>query len=70
MQLLPVKADDIRAIGYDPASHRLEVEFRRGDVYEFYQVPPTSYDLLMNSEQLDRHFHTYIRDRYPFLRIR
>lgn len=70
MQRLPVAADDIRAIGYDVLSERLEVEFRHGDVYEFYRVPPASYELLMQSEQMDRHFHTYIRDRYQFLRIR
>ena len=70
MQRLPVAADDICAIGYDVVTERLEVEFRRGDVYEFYRVPQQRYDLLAHSEQLDCYFHTYIRDRYQFLRIR
>ncbi len=69
MQRMPVNAKEIRAIGYDPLTERLEVEFWRGDLYEFYQVPADRYDLLVHSEGVDQYFHKYIRDRYQFLRI-
>lgn len=69
MQRIPVNTDEIRSIGYDVLTERLEVEFRRGDVYEFYQVPQVRYELLVHSGMVDQYFHRYIRDRYQFLRI-
>lgn len=39
MQRVPVSSSNIRAIGYDPQSAILEVEFVSGDVYRYFDVP-------------------------------
>ena len=39
MKRAPVDSSSIATVGYDPASRTLEIEFRDGDVYQYFNVP-------------------------------
>jgi hypothetical protein len=65
MERRPVTSSVIRAIGYDPATAELEIEFRTGDVYRYYAVPPSVHRELMSAESPGAYFNRHISDRYP-----
>ena len=37
--MVPVESSDLSAVGYDDSSATLTIEFRRGGMYEYSQVP-------------------------------
>lgn len=45
-----VKSSNIYSIGYDPVNKILQVEFRKGSIYEYYDVPDDIYKKFMNAE--------------------
>jgi hypothetical protein len=38
--LTPVESSNVAAIGYDPASSELHVQFKSGQTYRYFDVPP------------------------------
>jgi hypothetical protein len=65
-----VPSSNLRSIGYDAKEHILEVEFVRGAVYQYFDVPPSEYQALMNADSHGRYFNANIRDDYDYLPIR
>lgn len=68
MQRKHVSSSAISSIGYDPKSATLEVEFRGGRVYEYYEVPKKVYESLMEAPSKGQYLSRRIRDRFPFTR--
>jgi hypothetical protein len=58
-----VQSSDLRAVDYD-WSGTLTIAFHSGGVYEYYHVPPSEYDGLMNASSHGKYFHAYIKNRY------
>lgn len=54
----------IAGLEYDPASRTLEVEFRSGRVYHYFDVPKAEYLALTNAPSLGSYFNKEIRPRY------
>ena len=50
----------IKSIGYDGNSETLEVEFSRGDVYQYYEVHENFHSDVMSSESIGREFGSVI----------
>ena len=44
-----VKSSNIFSIGYDPVNKILQVEFKKGSIYEYYDVPDTVYQNFMKA---------------------
>jgi hypothetical protein len=64
----PVVSSNLRAVGYDPVSQTLRIEFHNG-TYEYYNVPEHVYRNLMSAPSKGR-FHAYfIKDVYPYKRL-
>ena len=59
----------VRAIGYDPQTQTLEVEFLSGWVYQYYGVPDHMHNQMMEAPSKGRFLNMYIRDHYPFSRV-
>lgn len=70
MELIPVESSHIVAIGYDPDNARLEIEFKGGTAYEYYDVPQSVYDCLMASDSKGGFCHQNIYKGYKQSRIR
>jgi KTSC domain len=67
MQRVPVESSLIRAVGYDPDSSVLELEFldpRR--VYLYYDVPFSTFEELLVAESKGTYFNDLIKDLYAF----
>lgn len=78
----PVKSSQLAAIGYDPISQTLEVEFtptkkqtaagEPGSIYQYSDVAPGDAARLTEAESIGSHFIKVIKadpERFPFKKI-
>lgn len=64
-----VASSNLRAVGYDPASETLEVEFTSGAVYQYYGVPSHIYEQLMREPSKGQFLNTYVKNMYAYSRV-
>lgn len=69
MQRQFVSSSNLYSVGYEQKSETLEIEFRGGGVYQYYNVPRNIFDHLMNAGSKGKFFHVYIRYGYPYTRV-
>jgi KTSC domain-containing protein len=59
MERLAVQSSSLAAVGYDDESSTLEIEFLNGATYQYFGVPESVFDGLMNASSkgsfLDQH---------------
>lgn len=78
----PVKSSQIAAIGYDPTTTTLEIEFQPnkkqreaeqpGSVYQYSNVPSGEAVSLLGAESIGAHFGKVIKpfpEQFPFKKI-
>jgi hypothetical protein len=65
MERQSVTSKSLAEVGYDPDLETLEVQFRHGGVYQYYNVPPFMYERLMTAESLGRFLNAEIKGHYP-----
>ena len=67
MQRKPIQSSQIRSIGYDPATETLEVEFKGGEVWQYYHFPEHMWLEFEAAPSQGKYFNQQIRDRFtPF----
>ena len=69
MQRYSVASSNIAAIGYDPVTETLEVQFLNGSIYQHYNVPDNMYNQLMREGSKGRFLNFYIKNAYPYSRV-
>ncbi|MBA3609455.1 MAG: KTSC domain-containing protein [Chthoniobacterales bacterium] len=65
----PVISSNVASVGYSRNLRALEIEFTRGAVYRFLDVPSTVHRGLIASESKGRFIAENIRGKYRFVRI-
>ena len=63
-----IQSSHLAAIDYD-WSGTLTIAFHSGGVYEYYHVPSSEYDVLMNASSHGEYFHAHIKGRYSYWKI-
>ena len=69
MEMVNVTSSNISAIGYDPNTGLLRIEFRKGEAYEYYDVPQYEHDGLMNAPSHGTYANRNIYRKYRQHRI-
>jgi KTSC domain len=69
MPRISLNSRSLRTAGYLDTDALLEVEFRSGDVYQFFDVPAESYQALLQAESHGKYFNSHIRNRFAFVKI-
>lgn len=64
-----VSSTNVASIGYDAATLTLEVEFRTGNVYQYFDVPETAYRELMSGASIGKYINTVIKQSYRYARV-
>jgi hypothetical protein len=64
-----VQSSDLSAVDFDDWSETLTIAFHSGGVYEYYHVPPSEYDGLVNAGSHGSYFHAHIKGRYSYRKI-
>ncbi len=65
----PVASSTIVAIGYDEPSQTLEVEFKTGAVYQYYNVTQALFDQFAQAGSKGQFLAYQIKNVYPFSRV-
>ncbi len=68
-EMEPMESKNISYLGHDAESGVLVLEFIRGPVYVFYEVPPEVFEQLRTTEEPDAFFDTQIKNGYRNKRI-
>lgn len=66
MERQPVSSSNLVSVGYDANSETLEIEFKSGVVYRYFNVPAFEYQQLMSAGSHGVYFNANIKDVYPF----
>jgi hypothetical protein len=66
MTSLIVGSTSLLAVGYAPDRCDLEVHFRDGTVYQFFDVPPVLVQDLLSSTSKGAYFNTKIRNHFRY----
>lgn len=69
MMRQPVTSSNIQSIGYDVDSGVLEIEFKGGTVYQYFEVPPQVHGEMLQAGSLGQYFMANIRNKYRYARV-
>lgn len=64
-----VESSNLASIGYDAENEILEVEFKHGGVYQYFDVPLHVYEELMDADSHGVYFSANIRNDYEFRKL-
>lgn len=70
MKRAPVKSSNLKSVGYDNATYKLEIEFDNGSIYVYERVPHHIYLALMQADSKGGFFARRIRDDYTHTKIK
>jgi hypothetical protein len=63
------RSSNIRSIGYDQKTQTLEVEFLKGGVYQYFDVPWGTWLGFVAADSKGKYFIAQIRDSYRYSRV-
>ncbi len=69
-QLTKVDSTMLYAVGYDEEAQILEVVFRTGGIYRYFQISRELYEGLITAESKGQYMRTHVIGQYPYERIR
>lgn len=70
MERVPVESSHLASVGYDSASSTLEIEFRKGSIYQYFGVPEHVHQDLMTAPSKGTYFDRNIKKAgYPYAKV-
>lgn len=67
MNRIPVESSNLKSVGYE--DNVLEIEFLDGGVYQYFDVPESIYDGLVQAESAGKYFWSNIRGAFRYARV-
>jgi KTSC domain-containing protein len=67
MTITAVDSTSLRTVGYDAERQLLQVEFHNRSIYQYFEVPATVYQELMQAPSKGAYFNKSIRPRFDFV---
>ena len=69
MDRIPVNSSTIVDIGYDASLMTLELGFKQGVVYNYFDIPDAVYQELMRADSKGTFFHANIKNNYRYTKL-
>lgn len=69
MNRAPVTSRNVASVGYDASTMTLEVQFRNGSVYQYFDAPSSVYQELMSAQSVGTYLSQNIKGSYRYARI-
>ncbi len=66
MQRIPVESSDLVSAGYDEVARTLEIEFKEGRIYQYFEVPPDIYKGLVRAPSPGTYFFSHINAYFRY----
>lgn len=70
MERTKVNSSNIESIGHDSSTNTLEVKFKSGKTYNYFNVNFEKYSSLVNAKSIGQHFHQNIKDKHETMEVR
>ena len=64
-----VTSSNIASIGYDETSETLEIEFKNGGVYQYFDVPQGVYNGIMSASSHGEYLAHNIKGHYRYSKV-
>jgi len=69
MNRIPVDSSNVAEIGYDLNTQTLEVQFKEGNVYQYFDVPQGVYEGLMSANSKGQFLNKEIKVNYRYAKL-
>lgn len=69
MEMIPVTSSNIEAIGYDVESETLQVEFKNGSTYQYFDVPERVFEQLRDADSVGAYLSSNVKGVFRFSRV-
>lgn len=69
MNRTPVESSNLVSVGHDPSVNILQVEFKGGAIYNYFQVPPSVFNDLMAAESCGKFLNAVVKPTYNFEKL-
>ena len=69
MEMTSVDSSSVESIGYDEASSTLQVEFKNGGMYQYFDVQEDIFVGLRDAESVGRYLMTKIKGTYRYSKV-
>lgn len=69
MERILVSSSNLNSVGYDEQSMTLEVEFKDGSLYQYFDVPVAAHQELLGAGSVGRYFAQNIRNSFRYSRL-
>lgn len=56
-----VSSSNLASVGYDASLNTLEIQFKNGGIYQYFNVPESIYKGLMNASSHGSYFDAYVK---------
>ncbi len=66
MQRQKVQSSNISSVGYNGMYRTLEIEFKNGNIYRYFEVPENIATKLFEAESIGKFFHKEIKLKYSY----
>jgi len=70
MERIRVESVNIKSVGYDLETKSLEVEFYKGGIYVYFDVPYKLYESSVDTDSVGRFFRANIRGKFKFEKVK
>lgn len=68
MERTGVQSSSVESIGYDEESQTLEIEFKNGSIYQYFDVPVHVHVELMNAASVGSYLANMIKGTFRYSR--
>jgi len=69
MTRIPVTSSNVESVGYDQNTQTLEVEFKNGYIYQYFDVPKTIYNSMVNANSAGKYLISNVKGVYRYARL-
>ena len=69
MEREQVSSSNLKSIGYDINTSILEVEFKNGRVYQYFNVPINVYNAIINASSIGKYLNSNIVGVYKYTEL-
>lgn len=69
MRRIELDSETLAWVSYSPERLGLELGFRNGSVYAYFDVPQATYDKLLSADSKGRYFNHHIRNNFRAQRL-
>ncbi len=69
MEMTNVDSRNVESVGYDENSSTLQVEFKNGGMYQYFDVPEDVFIGLRDADSVGRYLNANIKGTYRYSKV-